>query len=196
MKLMTEYDMGNEIKNVNELYTPLKMLRNNKRFMIGFHLPFCTMINLLNGDFLYALKTYPIDVLKFTIFYSICDVIIAEAMSKTVDRYKYESEKNLKKLVSELSQIDVDTNYDLLLQSKRLKTKYHFYLNDHTVPILSESKYFFVPTHESDSLTGEVVLQEHNVGAKKYYLSKAPVQKAEELLLNPQKRMNLSLRRV
>ena len=196
MKLITDYDLENAINDVNEPYTPLKNLRNNKKFMVGFYLPWCTILNLSTGGFLYALKTYPLDILAFVALDSMVEALIAKKKYGTVDRYKYEAEENLEKLVPELSKIEVDTNYDLLLQSKRLKTKYHFYLNDHTIPIISESKYFFVPTHENDSISGEVVLQEHNVGTRKYYLSKAPIQKAEELLLNPQKRMNLSLRRV
>ena len=195
MKLITDYDLGNAINDVNEPYTPLKSLRNNKRFIFCFHLPFCTILNLNSGGFLYALKMYPLDIFNFTALDFIIESLIAKKIYGTVDRYNYEASINLEKLVSELRKIEIDTSYNLLLKSKKIKTKYHFYLNEHTIPIISESKYFFVPTHENDSISGEVILQEHNVSSTKYYLSKVPTQKAEELL-NPQKRMNLSLKRV
>ena len=196
MKLITDYNLAGAIKNVNEPYTPLKMLRNEKRFMLYFHLPLCMTMNLIKGDFLYALKTYPLNFLAFTALYPVVEISLSRARFGTIDRYKHKSEEDLEKLVPELRKIDVDTNYDLLLKSRCLKTKYHFYLNDHTIPLLMESKYFFVPTNEVDSVTGSVVLQEHTIGAIKYYLSKAPTQKAEELLKDSQKRINLSLRRV
>ena len=98
------------------------------------------------------------------------------------DRYAIDATSRLNTLVSQLNDLNVNTDYDLLLQSEHYETKYKIKLNEKKLPYLLESKYIMVPTY---SYSGEIkdtsILQEHVVGSKEYVLSLGSPQKKLKL---------------
>lgn len=104
----------------------------------------------------------------------------------------------LKKLVKEasvfellyltrcLSQININTNYDLLLNSYKYETEYEFEFNKSNFPQLVQKKYIMVPAIEDGEEIEVSVLQEHIIGSKDYVLSKGKpsLQKSLKLVRN------------
>lgn len=89
-----------------------------------------------------------------------------------VDQYADQSSDNLKKLVSQLEDLNVSTDYDLLLKSEVYDKKYKVEINKEQLPHLAESKYIFVPSYTYNRDKKDTsILQEHIVGSKEYILS-------------------------
>ena len=82
------------------------------------------------------------------------------------------SADELKRLVPKLKELNVSTNYDLLLKSELYEKKYKIEFNESKIPSLMQEKYILVPSY---SFSGEVldtsIKQEHEVGTKRYVLS-------------------------
>lgn len=89
-----------------------------------------------------------------------------------LDFYADKSSRSLKKLVSQLENLNISTSYDLLLQSEVYHKKYKIEVNKEQLPHLAESKYIFVPSYTySGDKQDTSILQEHIVGSKEYILS-------------------------
>lgn len=168
MKLRINYDFFNAIKDVNEGFTPMKVIRNDKKILISFSFPLWITTSYLST------KSIPMTIystiIKFGIYYvaigCISKFIIGE------DFFKERSERNLKILVSLLKDINISTDYDLLLQSKLEERKYKIHLNESKIPELIEHKYVLVPTYNFNGMVKDVSIdQEHIVGTNEYVLS-------------------------
>lgn len=174
MKLVVNYDLIDSIKNVNEPLNPFKVIRNNKRVWAKFNLPVYTMFDFcFTRDLKSVLEMLLIQFSALTIAEQVTLSLIK------VDKYKDKSEYDLKKLVSRLNDINVDTNYELLKESVLDSKKYNIRLNDNKIPEFFESKYILVPsfTYNGD-IKDKCVLQEHKVGSSDYYLSlETPIKK-------------------
>ena len=93
---------------------------------------------------------------------------------------KADANISLKKLASNLNDINVSTNCDLLKQAEAYSTKYKINFGDGVIPKIIQNKYIMVPTGNE----GEVsLLQEHVVGGTGYDLSVGEPPKAKQYKL-------------
>ena len=167
MKLIINYDLISALKNVNEPYGPIKIIRNNKKEWIKYNLPMYMSVNyLLQKDILQALLILPF---QFGIVIMVNGIIDMKVYG---DKYKEKSIKDLKKLVGILNDLHVNTDYEHLLKSTMYKKNYHISINKDKLPELMENKYILVPFYKYDGEIGETsILQEHACGSKVYTLS-------------------------
>lgn len=171
MKLLINYDFFEEILNAKEPVGPLKIIRNNKRRWAKFNLPLYTAFNFAFGNNITQnLCLLAIQFGLLTTIESISSLITKKICGE--DFYTAKAIVNLKKLLIQLNDLNIKTDYDLLLDSKPYKREYKIKLNEKKLPIVLESKYIMVPTY---NFNGDVkdtsILQEHVVGSKKYVLS-------------------------
>ena len=168
MKLRINYDFFNAIKDVNEGFTPMKIVRNNKKGIAFISIPIWFSLD-------YALyrnlsTVFKIMLLQFFGYYMGTEYIIRIALKK--DIYKEKSEQRLKTLVSLLKDHNINTDYNLLLQSELDTRKYKIHLNEAKIPELIEHKYVLVPTYNFNGMVKDVSIdQEHIVGSNEYILS-------------------------
>ena len=167
MKLVINYDFIDKIKDVNENYGIMKIVRNRKRYLVFNLTPFCIAIDL--PICLFGKESALIVFISQVISYFMIEYF---AYKQLGDFYKDMAINKLKKLVTLLKDINVDTSYDLLLDSEVYDKKYKIHLNEDKIPEVIESKYILVPTY---NYYGEIketsVLQEHVVGSNNYILS-------------------------
>ena len=167
VKLVINYDLIEAVRNVNEPFGPFKVIRNRKAGWAKSAIPFLTGMELL---FFHDLHHLPV---SLSIFFTTSFVL--EMMNNMIsgeDLYSTCSSLQLKGLVPKLNDLNISTDYDLLLQSDLYNKKYKIEVNEKQLPNLVESKYILVPTY---NFNGDVkdtsVLQEHVVGSKQYVLS-------------------------
>lgn len=105
-----------------------------------------------------------------------------------IDMYKEEAEEKLIGLISLLNDINVITNYELLLNSKFDSRKFEIAIDDNNKKVLVENKYIMVPTHNPMfNNEGETQLtslhQQHIIGTDEYSLSLGFNQKNKQKVL-------------
>lgn len=169
MKLRINYDFFEKIKDVKEPHNPLKIIRNNKNFII-LYLSFCTTYDLLVFDsFNEFLSKALID---FSIFLVSASLTCAIEFLLEIDDYAKTATENLKELASSLNSLYLNTNYELLLESQLSCKEYNIILNEKMIPQILESKYILVPTYNyNNEIKNVSILQEHVVGSDIYELS-------------------------
>ena len=92
--------------------------------------------------------------------------------SSNIDQYALKSSSKLKKLPSQLKDINVRTDYDMLLKSFIYDKKYKIEFNENKLLSLKKKKYVLVPSYSFDGSEKETsILQEHNIGTCDYILS-------------------------
>lgn len=90
----------------------------------------------------------------------------------------------LKLLAQTLRSINVNTNYDLLLQSYAYDTTYEINL-DGSFPKLEQKKYIMVPVYDNGEEKEVSLVQEHTIGSNSYSLSIGSPKKVLKLATNP-----------
>ena len=182
MKLLINYDFFNAIRNVNEPLTPMKIVRNEIKYalitplwiadgFIGDH-------NALNKLLLWYGIYMAID-LYYQSNYK-------KKYSDGLDSYAYEASTKLKKLSAMLDDINVKTNYEMLLKSELYERKIKVESSDEKLLSLKEEKYIYVPSYGFDGQEKETsILQEHDIGSKTYMLSVGePAKQYRRVLVN------------
>ena len=166
MKIIINYDFFNAILDVNEKLTPMKIVRNNKKLLIKY----CSMFFLLN----YGI-TRSIPRCLFILMFQSSGFFAAHyvhAKNDDTDIYKKVSIIRLIKLVSDLKDQNINTDYDSLLNSELLERKYKVQLNENKIPELMEEKYILVPTNDfNNNIKNVSIKQEHIIGSTDYVLS-------------------------
>lgn len=178
MKLVINYDFFNAVRNVNEPYGPLKVIRNEKnKYMM--RLPIWSLLNYTvfqnMQDTIGALMVQYMLVMG-------SDLLVDKVLG--IDSYATKSMNDLKKLVVKLNDINVKTDCELLCQSELYERNYKFSFNESKIPFLMEEKYILVPSY---SYSGEIIdtsiLQEHEIGTNEYMLSVGEPQKKYKLVM-------------
>jgi len=166
MKLIINYDFIDAVRNANDSYNIYKIARNSKKEW-SYLVPFWTVID-------YAIwKNIPDTITWLNIQLGI-DILSRTLENKItgIDKYEIKACKNLKQLVSHFNDLNISTDYDLLLQSELYKKNYNIGLSDEKLPFLKEAKYIYVPCYKYD---GDVevtsIQQEHVIGSREYVLS-------------------------
>ena len=194
MEIVLNYDLLEAIKNVNEPFGPRKIIRNQKeRFFL--------LIPLGASLACYLQRCYGIDAdikewLKWLRCYLICSTtslgtdffvnhIFCKKFNSENDIWATISIIELKKLVLLLKNINVNTSFNMLLDSE-LYNKELELLHDSILPTMISKKYIYIPTYDdygNDSKTS--VVQEHIIGSKEYTLSiGTPHKKYRRVLVN------------
>ena len=181
MKLVINYDFIDKIKDVNENYGVMKIVRNRKRYLV-FHLtPLCIVVDL--PIYLMGKESALIVFVSQAISYFMIEYM---AYKQVGDFYKEEAINKIKQLVTLLKDINVDTSYDLLLKSEVYEKKYKIHLNEDKIPEIIESKYILVPTYDfNGKIRDTSILEEHVVGSNNYILSlRSPEKKLKLIYAN------------
>lgn len=169
MKLVINYDFFKKICNVNEPYSALKIIKNNKRKYV-LEIPVLITFNSI---------LLPVDELLSCLGIQLGLIMILNTLPELIthkvfnyDSYKEEAESKLKDLLSQLKDLYINTDFDLLLKSELYKKQYQIKLNEKKLPYILESKYIMVPTYDSNGkMMDTSFLQEHVVGSDEYVLS-------------------------
>ena len=82
-----------------------------------------------------------------------------------------------------LKELDINTNYDLLVQSYKYKTNYKLEYNDSKIPKIKQEKYIMLPVYEDGEEREVSILQEHIIGGSGYELSIGEPQTQKKLKL-------------
>ena len=167
MKLMINYDFIEAVRNVNEPLGPLKLIRNTKKNILMFDLPFyLSMGYLFQRNIPGALTSSGIS------FMLVTGLELTEYAITKKDPYYNKSSDNLKRLVSKLNDLNFETDYKLLLQSEMYERKYKIEFNESKLPSLIEEKYILLPSYNySGEIKDTSLLQEHIIGSHEYELS-------------------------
>ena len=167
MKLRINFDLFNEIMNVNNEYSAMKVIRNNKK-LYAIYIPaffVCNYASLRSVST--SLTILPLEALMIFGF---------DALSKYVegyDFYKKESIQRLKELVPKLNDtLNLNVDYGLLLESELDSKKYNIQINKSILPTILETKYILVSTVDFNGHQKNIsLMQEHLVGSNDYDLS-------------------------
>ena len=170
MKLVINYDFFNAIRNVNEPLTPMKIVRNNKRYQIIAPTIFgvgylCGMdTQFICQNFIICCGIYMTTDLTAN--------ILAKKVNGCADIYADVDSGRLKDLSTKLNDIGVKTDYDMLLKSEMYEKNYKVETSSDKLVTLSQKKYIYVPSYDFNGKEKETsILQEHDIGTNIYSLS-------------------------
>ena len=178
MKVTINYDFFDAIKDANEPMHPLKMIRNNK----GKYLLLFPMSIAIRGIAIYTLNfenSLQAWVMYFTMVYGnslgidlLGELIARKIMRNERDYYAAKSIDRLRQLVMLLRELNVNTDYDLLLESELYSKEKELKKGERLLPSLMVKKYISVPSYNDfGEITDTSILQEHIIGTEKYTLS-------------------------
>ena len=172
MKIIINYDFFNAIRDARETVGPLKIVRNEKdKYLCKAPIFFGTNMLLLRDI------SASLAVLMFE--YSLLigsDMIINKQEHK--DKYAIKARKELNQLVTQLSEYNVRTSYEMLLKASLIRNNY--YLDN--LSIINE-KLIDIPVINYSGMEDETsILQEHKVGSNEYILSLGTSEKKKKLI--------------
>ena len=176
MKLLINYDFFDAVRNVNEKTTPLKVFRNEKT-KYALLLPVYTSIALIAKQYSDFDTRDIIAIILRAYGYLMSLDTLGEIMAKTLsysktDLYAKKASARLNMLALMLDDINVNTNYDMLLSSELYYKTSHIEYGDRRIPTIMSQKYIYVPAYGFDGEEKTVsILQEHIIGTKEYVLS-------------------------
>jgi hypothetical protein len=177
MKLLINFDFWNAVRNVNEPFTPFKLIRNEKNHYVKHLIPIYFLIDIMG-------HTVPkaIGILIAQMSTLVTTVFLVEKKLLDIDKYKQKSDFDLSNLVSKLKDIDVETDKELIKETTLDSKVYNIKLNEKKLPVLVESKYVLVPSYSfSGDIKDSSLVQEHVVGSHTYILSHGSKQKQLKL---------------
>ncbi len=182
-KITINYDFFEQILNAREDFNSFKVIRTNRKFLTGMlGYAFCTDYILFKDMNLLVPKLVFDTLWVFSVTY--CTDKLGN------DIYKRKADRNLSKLLPMLNDINVSTNYELLMDSYLDSKNYKIQKNDDNKKVLVENKYIMVPTHnpifnDEGQTQMTSIHQEHIVGTNEYSLSVGLNQKNKQKVLSP-----------
>ena len=165
MKLVINYDFMEAVCNAREPFNAFKVVRNNKKKWKVVNLPLFVAFTFIDPD---RIVGNAIIISSYMVLEVASHMIVHSIVKE--DTYYNEASYQLRNLVSQLGNLNISTDYELLLQSELYKKdrKLELKKNSHIL----ESKYIMVPTY---NFNGDVkdtsILQEHVIGSREYVLS-------------------------
>ena len=160
MKIKINYDLFDKI---NEANTGMSLKKTTKKnlFAIGITLPLMVAVS---PDFKTVLEIIARLTALNYLCYGMVDILVS---SITKDKSKDE----LKRLAIALRNIDVNTDYEMLLNSSKYKTEYEIKKEEEQLPRLEQKKYIMVPVYDNGEEKEVSLVQEHIIGTDEYHLS-------------------------
>lgn len=172
MKLVINYDFMEAVCNAREPFNTFKVVRNNKKKWMVVDLPLFVAFTFIAPDRIVGNAI----LISSYIVLDVASHMMAHSIVKE-DAYYEEASYQLRNLVSQFGNLNISTDYELLLQSELYKKDRKLELKKN--PHILESKYIMVPTY---NFNGDVkdtsILQEHVVGSREYVLSLGTPKKA------------------
>ena len=177
MKLVTNFDLVDYVKNSNTPLGPFKIIRDSKKKLVTFLLPgFAAIDYVFTKDLKKTLLMIPANVA----YYVLLELLLYKMIK--VDPIKEKSDFYLKQLAIKLGDINVETDFELLKKSELDSRKYNVKINEKKLPEIVCSKYILVPSYGFDGKVKDTtLLQEHIIGSKSYVLSVGSPQKKLKL---------------
>ena len=171
MKLIINYDFFKKINDINNSESKLTLVKSRTKSFIKFDLPFFMLLSILFKDTL--LETMSIISIDYLMSLALLNnKKINKTHSLILQKDLNKSKYQLIKLVGNLNDLNVSTDYDLLLQSELYYKETKVVLNDYHLPDLMQKKYINVPVYDT---TGDIktvsIEQEHIIGSKQYVLT-------------------------
>ncbi len=167
MKIIVNYDLIKKIKDVKEPFSGFKLIRTKGPRILKL-IPFYFLINL-------ALFNSVEQAIYCSLGLNVPLGILLEVMPYRIvgeDFDKLRAEKDLRKLSVQLQDLNLKTNYELLLESYEYEKKYSIHLDENKIPYILESKYIVVPTYDyNGDIKESYIVQEHALGDKEYVLT-------------------------
>lgn len=164
MKIEINYDLFQKIKEAKKGFSLIKCAKP----VLSHTTIFVTIDSIIS--LLAALDNQPIlyDISYYLILSSLCYGMPEMILSKITQP---KSINELKKLSITLNRINVNTDYELLLESYKYKTEYKVKFDESFIPYLKQDKYINVPVYVNGEEKEVSLVQEHIIGSEKYYLS-------------------------
>ena len=165
-KLVVYNDLINAIRKIKDTNSVMKVVRNDKKKFFCAYLPCCIACNYITtGN---GMSLLPFEIAGY--------LFVRKRVTTIKDTYQKEGEQEIESLNNSIrgsEVLSIDTDKELLKESKLEKKRYSIRLNEDKLPVLLQSKLITVPAHKDDgTIEGVSLLQEHAVGSKNYYLSR------------------------
>ena len=178
MKLIINYDFFNAIRDVREPYGPLTVIRNNNyKYMMSFPLWLTTDVITFNrGSEILSALMLEYSALIFK------DMVVNQ--KRDMDVYADKSIHRLNELASMFEDINVKTNFDLLIKSELYDKRYKLARVNDGKKVLLEEKYILMPSFNyKGHIEDTSILQEHALGSGNYLLSRGMPRKNYQRIL-------------
>ena len=188
MKLVTDFDLYNAIRDINE---PMNLIREYRHtpqlFYAGMGIYGITRLSQ-GANALELLSNIALGEFIGQEILLITKKKLKKKDPDYVDDYTKEARERLKRLLVMLKEINVSTDYDMLLKSELYERHFKFESNENGIIPVKEEKFIYVPSYGFDGKEKETsILQEHNIGSSNYILSVAePEKKYRRVLVNNQ----------
>ena len=178
MNIIINYDLIEYIMYSNQDLNPFKIIKHSfkhNKFFIAYT-SIWAIKNLFSYPFGKALGSSLLSTGGAVTF-----ALIFFTIQKQ-DPYKELSDEALIELCGSLKNIGIDTDFDLLKESKVDGKIYNFKLNEKKFPQIIESKYILIPSYNHNGEVNDTsVVQEHVMFSKEYIISKGTNQKKKVL---------------
>ena len=172
MKWLINYDFFNAIRDVNQPLSLSKEFRHTSSKFYLFMAAYSAGVIYSGADTVATLLGWAAG--QVIGMESIC-LFKRSLKNKNpdyIEEYAREASERLKKLAVMLQDINVKTDYEMLLKSELYEKKYKIESNDDKLLTLKEEKYIYVPSYGFDGKEKETsILQEHDIGSHSYMLS-------------------------
>ena len=171
MKLIINYDFFNAIKLLNTSESKLTLVKCKTKYWVKKQLPILSLLDLAffwndTKDFVSILLMQYI----ITIAYAGLDARY-NGLDFSTQREYNDCHKKILKLSSQLQDLNIATNYELLLQSELYYQDTHVEFNG-LIPDIVSKKYINIPAYDYCGDIKDVsVEQEHIIGTKEYVLT-------------------------
>lgn len=185
MKIIINYDFVEALKDANQPYGTMKILRNNiyNHLKINFPVMLVTSIGLNATP--ERMANIPYVFVGSAIIFEGTQLLANYVSYKITnnDIYKLAAEIRLLKLSANLINNNISTDYNLLLQSEYYDHITKLSLDDKKTPIITSKKYILVPTYTySGDIEDTSIEQEHVLGTKDYVLSVGTPRRVRKLV--------------
>lgn len=173
MKLENDFDIISKISEAEFGYDIKKQsLRNLKITAVIYGA--LSIVDIYQNDFNFVSKLFDYGVCNVTM--NILDALLYGKLLK--QNKQLMAGFDLLYLIHKLESLNVQTSLDMLKEAEVTKTSYKLVINENKLPIIKQNKYILIPTYSEFTTDSKVsLLQEHNLGSRKYILSVGEPQK-------------------
>lgn len=179
MKISINYDLISKI-NEAKLGFSLQKYTKNVFTVVCIQSAVYSLLHVKSEEDIFKL------LLPAILFFIIIDTLLEEIHVRTLkQRTKSLALSKLIDLSIMLRDINVNTDYELLLESYVYNTKYSLGFDNKLLPYIKQDKYIMVPAYSNGEQKEVSLVQEHIVGSSEYSISHGTPKKVLKLASNP-----------
>ena len=164
MKIVVNYDLLDKIKESKTGLSVNRVRRDVLRYTT-INMAIETPFNVSQGA---DLNHYILDLFCFMSVHCISQLNIWLFFSNLL---KNKAQQDLNVLASQLQDIFVRTDKELLQDAYKYKTEFELDCESSKIPNILQKKYIMVPVHNDWDNNERSLVQEHIIGSKEYFLS-------------------------